>query len=81
MFVNDYRAALQAGIRGEQVRHAEALAEAEARGRAVFNQMVKLLRHGKADGVIIHKIDRSARNMKDWAELGELIDQGVRWQP
>ncbi len=29
MFVNDYRATLQAGIRGEQVRHTEALAEAE----------------------------------------------------
>jgi hypothetical protein len=29
MFVNDYRATLQAGIRGEQVRHTEALADAE----------------------------------------------------
>jgi hypothetical protein len=28
-FVNDYRASLQAGIRGEQARHAKALAEAE----------------------------------------------------
>ena len=27
--------------------------------------------------VIIHKIDRSARNLKDWADLGELIDAGV----
>lgn len=39
--------------------------------------MLRLLKHGKADGVIIHKIDRSARNLKDWADLGELIDQGV----
>jgi len=53
---------------------------AAKRGRAVFNQMLKLLRHGKANGVIIHKIDRSARNMKDWAELGELIDQGIEVQ-
>jgi predicted dehydrogenase len=29
------------------------------------------------NGVVIHKIDRSARNLKDWADLGELIDQGV----
>jgi hypothetical protein len=25
----------------------------------------------------MHKIDRSARNLKDWADLGELIDSGV----
>jgi len=50
---------------------------AARRGRPVFNQMLKLLRQGKADGVIIHKIDRSARNLKDWADLGELIDQGI----
>jgi hypothetical protein len=28
-------------------------------------------------GVLIHKIDRSARNLKDWADLGELIDHGI----
>jgi len=50
---------------------------AAKRGRPVFNQMLRLLRQGKADGVIIHKIDRSARNLKDWADLGELIDQGI----
>ena len=50
---------------------------AAKRGRPVFNDMLKLLRGGDAAGVMIHKIDRSARNMKDWAELGELIDKGV----
>ncbi len=50
---------------------------AAKRGRAVFNHLLKLLRHEKASGVIIHKIDRSARNLKDWADLGELIDQGI----
>ena len=50
---------------------------AAKRGRPIFNEMLKLLRTGKAAGVMIHKIDRSARNMKDWAELGELIDNGV----
>src|SRR5258708_12427698 len=39
--------------------------------------MLKLLRVGKASGVILHKIERSARNLKDWADLGELIDSGV----
>ena len=50
---------------------------AAKRGRAVFSRMLALLRNGKAAGVIIHKIDRSARNLKDWADLGELIDAGV----
>ncbi|MDA2938743.1 recombinase family protein [Acidobacteria bacterium AH-259-A15] len=50
---------------------------AAKRGRSIFTQMMKLLKKGKADGVIIHKIDRSARNLKDWADLGELIDQGI----
>ena len=50
---------------------------AAKRGRPLFGQMLKLLRLGKACGVIIHKIDRSARNLKDWADLGELIDSGM----
>ncbi len=39
--------------------------------------MLRLLKAGRATGVIIHKIDRSARNLRDWADLGELIDQGM----
>ena len=31
-------------------------------------------------GVIIHKIDRSARNLRDWAKLGDLIDRGLNVQ-
>ena len=50
---------------------------AAKRGRPIFGRMLKLMRQGKANGVIIHKIDRSARNLKDWADLGELIDQGI----
>jgi site-specific DNA recombinase len=46
-------------------------------GRPVWNAMLKGLRKGTAAGVVIHKIDRSARNLKDWADLGELIDRGV----
>jgi|SRR5579864_978471 len=51
---------------------------AAKRGRPVFTKMLKLLKSAKASGVIMHKIDRSARNLKDWADLGELIDAGVR---
>jgi len=46
-------------------------------GRRQFIKMLAALERGRADGVIIHKIDRSARNLKDWAHLGELIDRGV----
>lgn len=50
---------------------------AAKQGRRQFTLLTNLLRKGKAAGVIIHKIDRSARNLKDWAGLGELIDAGV----
>jgi site-specific DNA recombinase len=46
-------------------------------GRPVFLDMLKALKQNKAHGIIVHKIDRSARNLKDWAELGTLIDLGL----
>src|SRR6185437_6503452 len=55
----------------------EELETAAKRGRPVFNRMLSLLKRGGVDGVLMHKIDRSARNLKDWADLGELIDRGV----
>lgn len=50
---------------------------AAKRGRPIFNEMLALLSRGKADGVIIHKIDRGARNLRDWADLVELFDKGI----
>ena len=50
---------------------------AAKRGRPVWNLMLRELKKGKYRGVVIHKIDRSARNLKDWADLGEMIDQGI----
>jgi site-specific DNA recombinase len=38
---------------------------AAKKGRPIFNQMMKELQTKKAQGVIIHKIDRSARNLRD----------------
>jgi len=46
-------------------------------GRPVFSNMLKQLHKGLAGGVIIHKIDRSARNFADWAKIGELSDSGI----
>jgi site-specific DNA recombinase len=67
--------ALRRGIKISEVF--EEQETAAKRGRPVFTRMLKLLKAGKASGVIMHKIDRSARNLKDWADLGELIDSGV----
>jgi site-specific DNA recombinase len=61
----------------EIIRWFEEQETAAKRGRPVFGEMMKLLRKKRIAGVIIHKIDRSARNLKDWADLGELIDSGI----
>jgi len=50
---------------------------AAKQGRAEFNRLLSELKKGRASGVIIHKIDRSARNLRDWARLGELMDRGL----
>lgn len=46
-------------------------------GRAIFSKMLVRLERGEAKGVIIHKIDRSARNLWDWANLSKLFDRGI----
>lgn len=55
----------------------EEMETAAKQGRPTFNRMLRELEGGRASGVIIHKIDRGARNLKDWAHLGELIDRGI----
>lgn len=74
----------QAAIRAYAERHALVVSEwfeeqetAAKRGRPVFARMLKMLDRGRAEGVVIHKIDRGARNLKDWADLGELMDRGI----
>jgi site-specific DNA recombinase len=46
-------------------------------GRREFTRMVAALKKGKASGVIFHKIDRSARNLKDWSAVQDLADLGI----
>jgi site-specific DNA recombinase len=46
-------------------------------GRPEFARMVGLLRKARAEGVVIHKVDRSTRNFRDWADIDELIDGGI----
>src|SRR5437870_5574892 len=61
----------------EITRWFEERESASQTGRPAFNDMLRLLRLGKGQGVIIHKIDRSARNMQDWADVGKLADVGL----
>ena len=46
-------------------------------GRPLFTAMVKQLLRGEAQGLVVHKIDRSARNFADWAKIGDLSDAGI----
>ena len=46
-------------------------------GRPVFNEMLRQLKRGQAHALIMHKIDRSARNMKDWSRVLELPSLGI----
>lgn len=50
---------------------------AAKKGRPLFETMVRDLHRGKAQGLVVHKIDRSARNFADWAKIGELSDSGI----
>ncbi|WP_299602547.1 recombinase family protein [uncultured Tateyamaria sp.] len=51
---------------------------ARKKGRPVFDRMTRDLQAGKAQGVIVHRLDRTARNFGDWATISELADQGVK---
>jgi site-specific DNA recombinase len=46
-------------------------------GRGIFTAMLARLEKGEAQGVIIHKIDRGARNLEDWNNLSRLFDRGI----
>ena len=61
----------------EIIREFEEQETAAKRGRPVFSTLINELKKGKARGVVMHKIDRSARNLRDWALLSELIDNGL----
>ena len=52
---------------------------AAKQGRPVFNRMVASLKRGDAKGLVIHKIDRSARNYHDWAIISDLADAGIEF--
>ncbi|MEW8051229.1 MAG: recombinase family protein [Candidatus Thiodiazotropha sp.] len=46
--------------------------------RTVFKELMRQLKQKKGRvGLLIHKIDRGARNLRDWADIGDLIDRGI----
>jgi len=55
----------------------EEMETAAKRGRTVFRRMLNSLKKGHAHGLVMHKVDRGARNLADWAELAALMDIGV----
>lgn len=78
--LQEQRSAIETYARRNNLAVAEWYEEMETAaklGRPLFSKLLKGLARGDANGVIIHKIDRSARNLRDWAALGELHDRGI----
>lgn len=76
----EQRAAIKAFAKRNNLAISEWFEERETAakiGRAVFRKMIAALERGKAQGVIMHKIDRGACNLRDWVELGTLVDRGI----
>ena len=49
---------------------------AAKRGRPIFMRMMKGLNKKKVDGLILHRIDRGSRNLKDWSDIA--VDASLR---
>jgi DNA invertase Pin-like site-specific DNA recombinase len=50
---------------------------AKAPGRPVFNEMIKKINQGKADGIICWKLDRLARNPIDGGQIIWMLQKGI----
>src|SRR4051812_16027371 len=50
---------------------------AAKRGRPIFSKLVCALKARRSGGLVIHKIDRGARNLRDWADIADLMDRGI----
>ncbi|MDB5870683.1 MAG: recombinase family protein [Ramlibacter sp.] len=51
---------------------------AAKRGRPLFSTMMRALKRRKVDGLILHRIDRGSRNLRDWADIADLSDIGLK---
>lgn len=50
---------------------------AKSAGRPLFNEMMKMIQSGKADGIICWKLDRLARNFIDGGLIIDMLQNGV----
>jgi site-specific DNA recombinase len=50
---------------------------AKVPGRPIFNEMIRLLEHGKAEGIVAWHPDRLARNSMDGGKIIYLADKGI----
>jgi DNA invertase Pin-like site-specific DNA recombinase len=57
----------------------EELETASKAGRPIFNNMIGRLKRHHAEGLVVHKLDRSARNLRDWNTVSELMDHGIEF--
>ena len=50
---------------------------AKVPGRPVYNDMIRRIKKGEAQGILAWKLNRIARNMVDGGEIAELLKQGI----
>lgn len=78
--LKEQRAAIDAFARHQGLVISEWYEEqqtAAKKGRSEFLRMMSRLEKGAAAGIILHKIDRGARNLWDWARIQALLDAGA----
>lgn len=78
--LKEQRSAIEAFAKREGLLISEWYEEqqtAAKKGRAEFLKMMSRLEKRAAAGVILHKIDRGARNLWDWARIQGLLDAGL----
>lgn len=62
----------------EIVRWFEERETASKTGRPIFGDMMNTLVSGAAEGLVLHKVDRTARNFSDWSRLHEIAQLGIK---
>jgi site-specific DNA recombinase len=78
--LGEQRDAIAAFALRHDIRIVEWLEEQETaakQGRQEFSRLMRAVKRRRERGVIFHKIDRGARNLKDWNDIQELIESGV----
>lgn len=78
--LQEQRAAIEAFAQRQKLTVSEWFEDRETaakKGRTQFLRMMGRLEKGKAAGVLLHKIDRGARNLWDWARIQSLLDAGI----